>query len=246
MTVALIPFRSSLGLPGALFSALLAVVLVALVGGMRPAAVATVVGFLLADFFFAAPIYSLRVDRLIDLVALIAFVCVAGVIGVLVDILARQGVCVARAQTEAAGLARLAADVIGAKPQVLAGRLETVRRVFDLDAVALLRRAGTGWAVEAQAGESVSSRVDGAPFAVELADRRMLVLTGTRLAEQDALLQAFAGQLRLGQAQTQLTRIRMQMADGSHRGERPPFVRSRPTFRSKPADEGSVETEDRL
>jgi two-component system, OmpR family, sensor histidine kinase KdpD len=73
LTVGLIPFRSSIGLPGALFSALLGVVLVAVVGGMLPAAAATVVGLLLADFFFAVPIYSLRVDRLIDLLALIAF-----------------------------------------------------------------------------------------------------------------------------------------------------------------------------
>jgi two-component system sensor histidine kinase KdpD len=245
ITVALIPFRSSLGLPGALFAALLAVVSVALVGGMLPAAVATVVGFLLADFFFAVPIYSLRVDRLIDLVALIAFGCVAGVIGVLVDILARQGIRVARAQTEASAVARLAADVIGATPQAVQERIETVRRVFDLDAVSLLRPAGTGWVVDAQAGESVSSRLEDAQFAVELADRRMLVLAGGRLAEQDALLWAFAGQLRLGREQAQLTRIRMQMANRSHRGGRRPFSRSRPIFPSKPAHEGPAKTEDR-
>jgi two-component system sensor histidine kinase KdpD len=214
MTVALIPFRSSLGLPGALFSALLGVVLVALVGGMLPAALATVVGLLMADFFFAVPIYSLRVDRLIDLVALIAFGCVAGVIGVLVDILGRRGVQVARAQTEAAALARLAADVIGATPEAVQARLETVRRVFDLDAVALVRRAGTGWTVDAQAGESVSSRVEDAPFAVELTDRRILVLAGGRWAKQDALLRAFASQLRLGREQAQLTRLRTNVTNG--------------------------------
>src|SRR5438094_8686595 len=46
VAVGLLPFRSSLGLAGFLFCTLLAVVAVAVIGGVRPALTAIVVGFL--------------------------------------------------------------------------------------------------------------------------------------------------------------------------------------------------------
>jgi two-component system sensor histidine kinase KdpD len=78
VTLGLVPFRSSLGLPGALFCALLAVVLVTVIGGLLPAVLATTVAFLLSDFFFAVPLHSLRIDHLIDLIALIALIAFGG------------------------------------------------------------------------------------------------------------------------------------------------------------------------
>ena len=96
VTLGLAPFHNSFGLAGALFCALVAVVGVAALGGLAPAALATVVGFLLADYFFTPPFHSLRVDRLIDVVALIAFVVTGGIVGYLVDVLARQGLQAAR------------------------------------------------------------------------------------------------------------------------------------------------------
>jgi hypothetical protein len=104
ITVALIPFRSSLGLAGALLCVLLAVFASALAGGIRPAVAATVVGFLAADFFFAAPYYSLRIDQAIDVVGLIVFAIVAAATGLLVDVLARRGIQSAHSQAEAAAL----------------------------------------------------------------------------------------------------------------------------------------------
>ena len=71
---------------------LLAVVLAALAGGIRPAAAATVIGFLAADFFLTVPYGSLRVDRAIDVAGLIVFARVAAATGLLVDILARRGI----------------------------------------------------------------------------------------------------------------------------------------------------------
>jgi two-component system sensor histidine kinase KdpD len=56
LVLALLPLRSSLGVAGELFCMLLAVVLVAVIGGWRPAVLATVAGFLLADFLYTPPV----------------------------------------------------------------------------------------------------------------------------------------------------------------------------------------------
>jgi two-component system sensor histidine kinase KdpD len=53
--VGLLPFRSSLGVAGELFCMLLAVLVVAVIGGVRPAVLATGSGFLFADFLYAPP-----------------------------------------------------------------------------------------------------------------------------------------------------------------------------------------------
>jgi len=89
VTVALTPFRSSLGLAGALLCVLLAVVASAVDGGISSAAATAITGFLAADFFFTVPYYSLRIDRAIDVVGLIVFATVAVTTGLLVDILTR-------------------------------------------------------------------------------------------------------------------------------------------------------------
>ena len=55
VAVGLLPFRSSLGLAGVLFCTLLAVVAVALIGGVGAALTAVVVGFLAGALLFAHP-----------------------------------------------------------------------------------------------------------------------------------------------------------------------------------------------
>ena len=92
LTASLLPRLASLQLAGMLLCNLLAVVAVALLGGSRPAILATAVAFVMSDFFFAPPFYSLRVGRVVDLIALVTFVVVAGAVGYLVDLLAREGV----------------------------------------------------------------------------------------------------------------------------------------------------------
>jgi len=76
VALGLLPFRSSLGLPGVLFCTLLAVVAVALIGGVGAALTAVVVGFLAGALLFARPYGSLSPDNPVDVVAVIAFVVV--------------------------------------------------------------------------------------------------------------------------------------------------------------------------
>ncbi len=196
VAAALVPLRSSLGLAGALLCALVAVVGVALLGGFRPALLATVTGVLAADFMYTEPLYSLRVAHAVDVVGLITFLVVAAAVGGLVDRLTRQGVQTARARAEAEDLARLAADSMTV-PGQLTEAIGSIRAVFDLDAVALLRRDGAGWRVDASAGRTRLENPDQAAYSLELPDGRVLALTGARLTSQDAaLLRVFLGELR--------------------------------------------------
>jgi signal transduction histidine kinase len=80
-----VPFRPSFMLAGVLFCTLLAVVGVAVIGGVWPALVAVVAGMLAAEFILARPIGTVRVTGPGDVVALVAFAAVGGVIGLLVD-----------------------------------------------------------------------------------------------------------------------------------------------------------------
>jgi signal transduction histidine kinase len=131
---ALFPFRSSLGLAGFLFCTLLAVVAVAVIGGVRPALTAVVVGFLAGAFFHKPPYGDLRIYRPVDLVALIAFVVVGGAIGILVDDLTRLA-------EEQAALRRVATLVAGAAPpdDVFAAITEEAGKLLPADVTHLNR-----------------------------------------------------------------------------------------------------------
>ena len=196
VTAALIPLRSSLGLAGALLCALVAVVGVALLGGLRPALLATVTGVLAADFFYTQPLYSVRVAHAVDVVGLITFAIVAAAVGGLVDRLTRQGVQEAQTEAEAEDLARLAADAMTDSARI-AESVGAIRDVFDLDGVAVLHRDGTAWHADASACRTRLSHPDDADYSVELADGRVVALTGRRISSQNApLLHMFLGQLR--------------------------------------------------
>jgi len=208
VTLGLAPLHSSIGVGGALFCALVTVVGVAALGGLAPAALATVVGFLLADYFYTVPLHSLRVDRLIDLVALIAYVAVAGVVGVLVDVLARQGLQTSRAQAEAESLARVVAEAVATTPGVLGDLPGTLRRAFDLTGVAVLRFVGSDWQVDASAGSQTPRRPEAATYSVELSDRRVLALLATRPdARETHLLFAFVTELELAGERNRLQHL---------------------------------------
>jgi len=222
VTLALAPFHASFGVAGALFCALIAVVGVAALGGIAPAALATVVGFLLADFFFTVPLHSLRVDRLIDLIALIAFAAVAGIVGTFVDVLARRGLQSARAQTAAENLARVVADVVVVAPDTLGDLAGIVRRAFDLNAVAVLRPIGPNWQVDSVAGQPVPGRPEEATGTVELSDHRVLAFVATGPSALDTgLLDAFVAQLQHARERYQLEGLRL--PDGP-----PPFIGDQP------------------
>ena len=85
---------------------------VAGIGGVRPALVAVVVGFAAGVIVFSRPFGSLPIDRPVDLVALVAFVVVGGAVGILVD-----------------DLTRLAADLAASRARVVAAADEARRQI---------------------------------------------------------------------------------------------------------------------
>jgi len=203
----LLPLRSSLGVAGALFAVLVLVVFAAAVGGRGPALLATALGVLIADFLFTVPYYSLRVNRLLDLAALVAFACAAVVVGTLVDLQARQGVRIAAADAVAESLARLTAEQVGLGAPITAESLGALRRTFDLEGLAVLELQEHGWDVVACAGTRFPRSPSEAHHVVELDAMKRLAL-GRPLGSDDArLLRAFVTELRLVREAGQLQHL---------------------------------------
>jgi two-component system, OmpR family, sensor histidine kinase KdpD len=198
-------FRSSLELPGTLLILLLGVVIVAVVGGIAPAAIAAVLALGLGDFYFTVPFHTFRMTQPSEIAALIVFGAVAAVVSALVDRLARRSSQINRSQAEAEALARLAGGAVLAAAEPLPNLVSELRRTFALDAVAVLEADGDGWRPIAVAGAPVPERPEDAPVAAELAPGTVLVLSGTMLSAEDRrLLGAFVAQLRLVQERAQL------------------------------------------
>jgi len=209
VAAALVPLRASVGLPGTLMALLVAVILVAGVGGAGPAALATAVGILLSDYYLTHPLHSFRLDRLDQISALIAFAAVAGIVSVLVNVLTNEAIVGARRRAVADGLARLAADCVAAAgAPALLRTVETLRRTLDLEGVAVLRASGPAWEVEASSGERFPLRPEEATSFVEVGAGLVLVFGGGRaVAEEADLVQAFVSEIRFEQERIQLERI---------------------------------------
>lgn len=111
-----------------LFLTLLIVVVVALLGGVRPALAAMAVGLLAQEVFFDVPYGSLSDHEPTQVAVLVAFVAIGGGIGLLVDELARL-------TTEQAALRRIATLVArGAPPEELFSAVaEEVAALFQAD-----------------------------------------------------------------------------------------------------------------
>ncbi len=195
-----------MGLSGGLLCLLLAVVIVTVIGGARPGAAATVIACLCAAFFFAEPIYSLRIAYAVDLVALIMFFAVAAVVSILVDRLERRTMQIARARAETETLARLAGQTVDADAQTLPELLAELRRTFALDNAAVLVRQGPSWLPVITDGAAPPARPQDAQFAAELEHGSVLTLSGPELSQDDTcLLGPFVTQLRLA-----VERVRLQ------------------------------------
>ncbi len=138
LAVALVPLRSSLDVVGALPLVLLGCVGVAAMGGVWPGVFGAVIGFLLVDWLFIAPIHTWTISRAGDAVAGVTFLVLAVSISLLVDLAARRRLETARAQSESEALARLAGGALVSRPEALASLLTELRGTFGLDAVAIL------------------------------------------------------------------------------------------------------------
>jgi two-component system sensor histidine kinase KdpD len=194
LTLVLAHSRSVVGLPGALLLYLLLVLGVALVGGVLPAAASAIAAFLLANWYFTPPFYELTIGETENLLALLAFVLVAGAVSALVDRVARTRLEAARARAEAEAMAALAGML--AEEEALPALVTHLRATFSMKSAAVLRQEADGWHVEAADGVPVPESPSAANVVKELNRDMVLAMVGRTVApEEHRVLNALAGQL---------------------------------------------------
>ena len=182
--------RENLGLPSVLLLFLLLVVGVSAVGGLWPALVAAVAGFLLVNWYFTPPLYTFTISEGENVLALVVFLAVALIVSGFVELSARRSASGARARAEAEAFARLA----GASP--VPTLLESLRRVYGLDAAALLHADGDGWRIEAASGSPVPRSPEEATTTVPVGERHLLALMGgVGVGDDERILNAFVAEL---------------------------------------------------
>jgi GAF domain-containing protein len=154
LTLALVQLRDVVNLPSQTLLYLLAVVVVALVGGLVPALAAAVAAAVLLDHYFIPPLYDFAVADPDNVVALVAFLLVAGAVSAVVGLAARrreaEALATANAESreelrrladEQAALRRVATLVAHGMPpaEVLAAVAHEVGHVLGADGTNILR-----------------------------------------------------------------------------------------------------------
>ncbi|MGB8649666.1 MAG: DUF4118 domain-containing protein [Mycobacteriales bacterium] len=185
LTALLVAARGSLSYATPVLAVLSLVVVVALVGGVRPAVPAALAGGLALNYFFTPPLHRLAVDRPQDLLVLGVYLAVAVAVSAVVDLAARRTAEAARAAAEAEALSSVAGSTL-AEQATLPALLERVRTAFGAHEVSLVDPLGVPQAVVGAAEpDDVDQEVP--------AGRGRLVLRGPELfAEDRRVLAAFA------------------------------------------------------
>ncbi|HEV3287563.1 MAG TPA: DUF4118 domain-containing protein [Streptosporangiaceae bacterium] len=203
LTLALTALRGPVNLTSDVLMFLVAVIVVALVGGFLPAVLAAVAGSTLLNYYFVPPIHKLTIADANNVLALGVFVVVALLVSSVVDRAARRTRQAARASAESELLATTAGSVLRGERAVTAV-LDRVREAFGMDSVTLLEcraapggRASSGpvteWAVAAHSGEPPITSPDDADVDVAVTDTMTLALRGPALPATDRrVLDTFA------------------------------------------------------
>jgi K+-sensing histidine kinase KdpD len=191
LTAALVPHRSAETYAVPVLLMLLAVVVSALLGGLRAALPAAVAGVLLLNWFFTPPYGSFDVARGEQLVVLLVFLAVAVAVSAVMALAVRRTADAAMSRAEAAALSTLAGAALS-RQETLPGLLERVRSLFGLSEVALLERTSDDWRV-AEVVSTGTIAVDDVEQEVAAGPVLRLRLRGPELLGRDQrLLASFA------------------------------------------------------
>jgi two-component system sensor histidine kinase KdpD len=205
LTLALAHDRDRLTLPTDLLLYLLVVVVVAAIGGAWVASATAVVAFLLANWYFTPPIHTWTIADTENLIALVVFVGVAGVVSALVTLAARRSLEANRARGEATSLVGLAGALMN-DDDPLPSIMHQLLATFRLDAVAVLRRLpDSQWTVVAEAGTQTLFTPDDATATSELPGGDVFAYQGGHLTSDDLrVLNAFIAQIAAALANREL------------------------------------------
>jgi len=197
LTAVLSAFKDPDQLPLDVLLFLAVTVLVALIGGLVPALLAALGGFLLMNWFFTPPVNRLTVSEPANVVALLVFVAVGIGVATVVDRASRRASDAVRARTEAVTMGALSRSVLTG--QDTADAIVTrLRETFGQRAVSLIERGPAGWTVMASSGADPACAPDEGDTRVQVDDTHVIVLCGSPLRATDRrILEGFAVQTGL-------------------------------------------------
>jgi two-component system sensor histidine kinase KdpD len=196
LTLILTQLRDQVTLSSVLLFYLCLVVVVAAVGGWRPAILAAIASDLLVNWYFTPPIHTWTISEPGNVFALVVFLVVAWIVSYLVSLESRNRLEAARGHAEADALARMAGS-LSEELDPLPSLLRLLRASFGLEAVSVLRRTeGRHWQVEASAGPEPPEAPGDGTIVSALGDDAVLVVRGSDLpAEDQRVVTAFVAQL---------------------------------------------------
>jgi K+-sensing histidine kinase KdpD len=187
LTWVMVGMRSSTSRESALLIYLLAVVVVAVVGGILPGLLAAVEGFLLVNWFLTPPYNTLTVAQPTALTDLVVFVLAAAIVSVTVEVGARNRAKAERNRLQTHMVASLtSAEISGVSVEDI---LEQIRRLYGMSTVSLAAADSSGEPVAV-----IGERPHGSPvLTVAASDTLTLFGYGNPVfAEDRVLLQALA------------------------------------------------------
>ena len=179
VTVLLLDRFLGIGGESALF--FVGVLIVALLGGVAPAALSAVFSGLLLNYFLVEPRYTFTISEPDSAVTIVVLLAVAVAVAALVDGAASRSREARRASQEAELLALFAGSVL--RGADLSSLLDRVRETYSQRAVSLLR---DGAGIVACVGDDPCVTVDSADTAIEVGDDEFwLLMAGKKLAARD-------------------------------------------------------------
>ena len=203
LTFALVALRGQVSLISDVLIFLVAVIVVALIGGFLPALLEAIVGSLLLNYYFTPPLHQWTIAEANNVFALAVFIVVALLVSSVVDIAARRTRQAARASAESQLLATTAGNILRGE-RALTAVLDRVREAFGMDSVTLLEHpTGPGgrpppgtageWTAVAHSGEPALATPEEADTEVPVTETLSLALRGPAVPATDSrVLAAFA------------------------------------------------------
>ena len=173
-----------LGIGGESALFFIGVLIVALLGGVAPAALSAVLSGLLLNYFLVEPRHTFTIAEPDSAVTIVVLLLVAVAVAALVDGAAKRAREARRASQEAELLALFAGSVLrGADLDAL---LERVRETYSQRAVSLLREGPDSATIVGCVGDDPCLEVDSADTAIEVGDDEFwMLMAGKKLAARD-------------------------------------------------------------
>ncbi|WP_166906185.1 sensor histidine kinase KdpD [Mycobacterium sp. DL440] len=173
-----------LGVSGESALFFIGVLIVALLGGVAPAALSALLSGLLLNYFLVAPRHTFTISEPDSAVTVVVLLLVAVAVAALVDGAAKRAREARKASQEAELLTLFAGSVLrGADLTTL---LERLRETYSQRAVSLLREHNGTAEIVACVGTKPCAEVDTADTAIEVGDDEFwLLMAGRKLAARD-------------------------------------------------------------